>query len=234
MLSQPFWGVEMIVVYISLAVAVAGLLLICAGISRLRHRRDPRRLWSLLLSGCGAVCMVGALAVALLGANLQSYVRLRGDALVATISVRAQYPLPKTYSVTVRRFDGVTRATTCILQGDELGLSGRLQDWHSWTVLLGLGPTYSLDRAVSRFYHFLTPHPGVQPITACTIAPKRPMIDVFLPASLQAWLIRRALAHERSLRPARYAPLSDGMVYDVMLTVQGLKIVPRGAPQQAV
>ena len=132
-----------------LAVAALGFLFFLGGAGHMMRGRAGRA--GLGLGGGGALT-IGGLAVGLFGLNLQSYSRLTYEAPVAEVSVHAQNPAQKLYTVTVHRLDGSDRNTTCTLQGDEWLLSGRVQKWQAWANEIGLNATYSLDQISNMYF----------------------------------------------------------------------------------
>lgn len=212
----------MVLVYIASAAALIGMVLVILS----QQRKALAGRWKRLGLGLGGIMLflAGAFFI-LMGLNIRPYIPLTGQRTIATVRIRTLYPVAKTYSVTILRHDGAKANTTCILQGDEMGLSGRAQVWRNWTALFGHAHTYVLDRAVSRYYHFIPPHIGAEPITSCTITPKRPKIDYFMPGALMDGMIDMIIAHQRPIRPLSYVPLEDGATYDMVMTPEG--IVPR-------
>lgn len=221
----------MILVYLALAAALIGVVMMILSQQHVAISRHHRKYY---LLGGGLLLIICSLFVALLGLNIQNYTPFDEDPIIATVSVRALYPVAKTYSVTITRHGSSERTTTCILQGDEMGLSGRAQYWRNWTSLVGHQSTYALDRAVSRYFHFMPPRLGAEPITSCTISPRKPKIAYFLPGTLIRWVTDLVIAHQRPLRPLSFVPLIDGAVYDMEITPQGIIPHPRVIRMQAV
>jgi hypothetical protein len=206
---------------VPLVVAGLGFLFFLAGAGHLFHGRAARA--GLGLGGGGAITIAG-LAAGLLGLNLQSYSRLTYEAPVAEVSIHAQTPAQKFYSVTVRRLDGTGRSTTCILQGDEWLLTGRVQKWKAWANELGLNATYTLDQLNNKY--FSAREANGRPITSCDIVGPAPVVNQFLPESWVKWLIGHALVREREFGSANYMPLADGAVYKVVITQMGFNAEP--------
>jgi hypothetical protein len=206
---------------VPLVVAGLGFLIFLAGTGHLLHGRAARA--GLGLGGGGAITIAG-LAAGLLGLNLQSYSRLTYEAPVAEISIHAQNPVEKLYTVAVHRLDGTNRTTTCTLQGDEWLLSGRVQKWKAWANELGLNATYTLDQ-ISNMYNSAREANG-KPIMACDINGPRPEVNQYLPESWVKWLMDHALVQDRHFGSANFMPLADGAVYKVVITQMGFNAEP--------
>lgn len=206
---------------VPLIVAGLGFLFFLAGAGHLLHGRAARA--GLGLGGGGAIT-IGGLAAGLLGLNLQSYSRLTYEAPVAEISIHTQNPVEKLYAVAVHRLDGTDRTTTCILQGDEWLLSGRVQKWQAWANELGLNATYTLDQ-ISNMYYSAREASG-KPIMACDINGPQPEVNQYLPESWVKWLMDHALVQDRHFGSANFMPLADGAVYKVVITQMGFNAEP--------
>jgi hypothetical protein len=206
---------------VPLVVAGLGFLFFLGGAGHLFHGRAGRA--GLGLGGGGAITIAG-LAAGLLGLNLQSYSRLTYEAPVAEISIHAQNPAEKLYSVAVHRLDGTDRTTICRLQGDEWMLSGRVQKWKAWANELGLNATYTLDQLSNKYVS--AREANGKPITACDIVGPPPEINQFLPDSWVKWLISHALVQDRNFGSANYMPLADGAIYKVVITQSGFNAEP--------
>jgi hypothetical protein len=206
---------------VPLVVAGLGFLFFLAGAGHLFHGRAARA--GLGLGGGGAIT-IGGLAAGLLGLNLQSYSRLTYEAPVAEISIHAQNPAEKLYTVAVHRLDGTDRTTTCNLRGDEWLLGGRVQKWQAWANELGLNATYTLDQ-ISNMYYSAREASG-KPITACDINGPAPEVNQYLPESWVKWLMDHALVQDRHFGSANYMPLADGAVYKVVITQMGFNAEP--------
>jgi len=214
---------------VPLVVAGLGFLFFLAGAGHLFRGRAAKG--SLGLAGGGAITIAG-LAAGLFGLNLQSYSRLTYEAPVAEVSIHAQSPAKKFYTVSVHRLDGTDRTTTCTLQGDEWMLSGRVQKWKAWANELGLNTTYTLDQ-ISNKYSSAREANG-RPITACDIVGPPPEINQFLPDSWVKWLIGHALVRDREFGSANYMPLADGAVYKIVVTQDAFNAEPvNGAATRA-
>jgi hypothetical protein len=206
---------------VPLVVAGLGFLFFLAGAGHLFHGRAARAGVGL---GGGGVITIAGLAAGLLGLNLQSYSRLTYEAPVAEISIHAQKPAERLYTVAVHRLDGTDRTTNCTLQGDEWLLSGRVQKWKAWANELGLNATYTLNQ-ISNMYYSAREASG-KPIMACDINGPLPQVNQYLPESWVKWLMDHALVQDRRFGSANYMPLADGAVYKVVITQMGFNAEP--------
>ncbi len=206
---------------VPLAVAGVGFLLFLAGIGHLVRGRAARA--GIGLAGGGTATVAGLVA-GFIGLNMQSYARLTYEAPVAEISIRADNPAQKLYTVSVHRLDGSNRSETCTLQGDEWLLSGRVQKWKPWANELGLNATYTLNQ-ISNMYYSAEEANG-KPITACDITGPAPKVNQYLPEAWVNWLIQHMLVQDRRFGSANYMPLADGAVYRVVITQFGFNAEP--------
>jgi hypothetical protein len=208
-------------IYAPLAAAILGFLVFLAGVTHLLRGRLGRGGIGLALGG---IVTIAGLAVGLVGLNLQTYARLTFEAPVAEVSVKSLYPVEKTYSVTVKRLDGVKLTTSCIIQGDEWVLSGRVQKWRAWATLLGLNATYTVEQMTNMY--FTAAAGNGKRITACDLRGPKPKVEQYLPGSLVAWLMDHTVAAERRFGSANFMPLADGAVYRVIITQSGFNAEP--------
>jgi hypothetical protein len=216
-----------------LVVGAAGVLIFLMGIGHLFGGRPLRGTGHFLAGGPLAV---GGLALGLLGLNTQTYSRLTHEGPVAEVSVRLIDRASDRFAVTIHRLDGSNRTQTCMLQGDDWVLSGRVQKWKAWANVLGLDATYSLDQ-ISNMYSSAARANG-KPITACDIDGPAPVIDQYLPDGWTRWLESRAYTVDRRFGSANYMPMADGAVYKVVITQSGFNAEPdndaAGAANNAV
>src|SRR6185437_6004076 len=138
-----FWWVA------PLAVAGFGALFVVLGVGSVfqgEHGRAGRR-----VIGGTAAAGIG-LVLSLLGLNTQLFTRLTHEGPVAEVRVKAIDPAQNRYLVTVHRLDGNIPDQSCLLQGDEWLISGRVQKWKAWANVLGLDATYSLDQLSNKYF----------------------------------------------------------------------------------
>ena len=204
-----------------LILAALGFIFFLDGAGHLLHGRPARGGLGL---GAGGAITIAGLTAGLFGLNLQSYSRLTYESPVAEVSVHADNPAAKLYSVTVHRLDGSNRVTKCKLQGDEWLFAGRVQKWQPWANEIGLNATYTLEQ-MSNMY-FSAGEANGKPITACDLKGPPPPINQFLPEAWVNWLVAHALVQDRRFGSANYMPLADGAEYKVVITQMGFNAEP--------
>jgi hypothetical protein len=202
-------------------VAVCGIALLLSGTGHLFRGRPVRAGGHLV---AGAPLAIIGLAASLLGLSAQTYARLTYENPVASVSVKLLDRDAQRYLVTVARQDGSNRKQSCMLQGDEWLLSGRVQKWKPWANVLGLDATYSLDQLSNKY--FTAERGNGKPITACDLEGPPPAIDKYVPPKWFAWLFARAYSVDRRFGSANYMPLADGAVYRVLITQSGFNAEP--------
>jgi hypothetical protein len=209
------------------AVAVLGALLLLRGVGHLGSGHVGK--------GGAHVAFGGALgaagfAIALLALNTQMYARLTNESQVADVIVKATDPAGSKYLVTVKRLDlsGVTQ--TCVLQGDEWIVEGRVQKWQPWANVVGLDSTYVLEQISNKY--FTAERGNGKPITACDLQGEKPQIDQYVPGGWLAWLAGHAYTEQRRFGSANYMPLADGAIYRVVMTQSGLNAQPSNEAAQ--
>ncbi len=212
-----------------LAALISGVVLVARGARVIGRGR--------LVSGgrgmaSGFIAVAAAFIAALVALNMQSYSRLTWEAPVAEVRVRAADPAQKLYDVTVARLDGSDTETSCLIQGDEWILGGRVQKWKPWANTLGMNATYELDQLANKYVD--AREANGKPITACDVSrPPHPML-ARLPADFRGWLSEVSLAEDRRFGSANYMPLADGAVYRVVITQSGFNAEAANAAAKAV
>lgn len=204
-----------------LAVGVFGVLVLFAGFGHLFSGNTGRAAGHFL--GGIPLAVVG-FAAGLLGLNTQTYSRLSHEGPVAEVSVKAVDAADLKYLVTVQRLDGSIPAQSCMLQGDEWLIAGRVQKWKPWANVLGLDATYSLDQLTNMY--FTASRGNGKPITACDLAGPVPAVDQYVPRGWLAWLADQSYTVDRRFGSANYMPLADGATYKVVITQSGFNAEP--------
>ena len=92
-----------------------------------------------------------------------------------------------------------------------------VQKWQPWMNILGLDSTYTLDQVANKY--FSAARGNGRRITACDLEGSPP---AWLPQGLTAWLMDRTQASQRHFGSAAYMPLTDGAIYRVVMTQNGL------------
>jgi hypothetical protein len=170
-----------------------------------------------LHAGSGVVLALTAFCAGLIVLCTQTYARLTAERPMAEVTVAALHPALQTYAITVRRLDGTNLVTSCTVQGDEWLMSAAVQKWRPWMNILGLDSTYTLDQVANKY--FSAARGNGRRITACDLEDSPP---AWLPHGLTTWLMDRAQASQRRFGSAVYMPLTDGAIYRVVMTQNGL------------
>ena len=197
-----------------LAVAVLAVILVFVALFHTARGRFGR---GGLHAGGGVVLGLVALCAGLIVLSTQSYARLTAERPVAEVTVAALHPALQTYQVTVRRLDATGLVTSCDVQGDEWLMSAAVQKWQPWMNILGLDSTYTLDQVANKY--FSAARGNGRRITACDLEGSPP---AWLPRGLAGWLMDQAEASQRHFGSAVYMPLTDGAIYRVIMTQNGL------------
>ena len=199
-----------------LAVAVLAVILLLLALFHTAHGRFGR---GGLHAGGSVVLGLAALCAGLLVLSTQTYARLTAERPVAEVTVAALHPALQTYQVTVRRLDETELVTTCTLQGDEWLMSAAVQKWQPWMNVLGLDSTYTLDQMANKY--FSAARGNGRRITACDLEGSPPG---WLPQGVTQWVMDHAQAQQRHFGSAVYMPLTDGAIYRVIMTQNGLNV----------
>lgn len=210
-----------ILVVAPLVIGVAGVFVFVLGIGHLFGGRPVTGSGHFL---AGAPLAIGGFALGLLGLNTQTFARLTHEGPVAEVSVRLIDRSTNEYAVTVHRLDGSDTTQTCILQGDDWMISGRVQKWKSWANVLGLNATYTLNQ-ISNMYSSAERGNG-KTITACDLNGPPPAVNQYVPPAWIAWLTKQSYTVDRKFGDANYMPMADGAVYRVIITQSGFNSEP--------
>jgi len=204
-----------------LAVAIAGVILLLAGIAHFFGGNlgsgSRRLMFGLPIAALG-------LAASLIALNTQTFARLSHEGDVAQVNVKAINPSDNLYQVTVKRLDGADTTTVCNIQGDEWMIGGRVQKWKPWANVIGLDSTYALDQVDNKY--FTAARGNGKMITACDLTGPEPAVNKVVPHSILYWLIDQSYTEQRRFGSASYMPLADGAEYKVIMTQSGLNAEP--------
>jgi hypothetical protein len=203
------------------AVAVLGVLVLLRGIGHMGGGEVGRG--GVHVAAGGALGAVG-FALALLALNTQMYARLTNESQVADVIVKAIDPANGKYLVTIKRLDLPSVTQTCVLQGDEWIIEGRVQKWRPWANVVGLDSTYVLEQIANKYY--TAERGNGKTITACDLKGDKPQVDQYVPGSWLSWLANHAYTEQRRFGSANYMPLADGAIYRVVMTQAGLNAQP--------
>jgi hypothetical protein len=129
----------------ALAGALAAILLL-AGLAALMRRRMYRALGGIF---SGGMILAAAVAVVLLGLDIQTYRRLTYERPIATIDLRQIGD--HRFEATIGQPPGSGQPQTYLLQGDEWRIEARVLKWKPWANVLGLDSRYRLVRLAGEF-----------------------------------------------------------------------------------
>ncbi|MEM5518614.1 hypothetical protein WNY37_16775 [Henriciella sp. AS95] len=206
---------------------VIGLMLTFAGLGRLMKLRVAAGGLRFLFGiGFLGVAGVGTFA----GLNLQTYQRLTYERPVAKITFSREAGVESGYRANIQLAEG-DRVTCfvdggteedCVLTGDEFSMGAQVITYKPMANIVGYDSVYRLEYVegrVSRRYNTAT----VTEATSNGLAlSKNPGLDVYTLAKEQG----NSMGMETQFGSAVYAPMADGLSYDVVMTQDALKLEP--------
>ena len=209
---------------------VVGLMLSFAGLGRLLKLR-------LAAGGLRFLFGIGFLGAAgigtFVGLNLQTYKRLTYERVVATISFDATPNAENTYSVTLELPDDETRIINEI-KGDQFALGAQVITFKPMSQMLGYDSVYRLDFLEGRYARRYTTASVSQATSTGIQLYENPGLDVYSLAKEQGGMFGIGTSHkDASFGSAVYAPMSDGLKYEVSITQTALVLRPANAAAQA-
>lgn len=205
---------------------VIGLMLSFAGLGRLMKLK-------LAAGGLRFLFGVGFLGAAgiatFVGLNLQTYKRLTYERVVATISFDKAPNVDDTYSVTLLLPEGEVR-TIDEIKGDEFSLGAQVITFKPMSQMLGYDSVYRLDFLEGRYSRRYNTA-GVSEATSTGIQLyENPGLDVYALAKEQGNQFGIGTAQkDASFGSAVYAPMGDGLEYEVSITQTALVLRPANA-----
>lgn len=209
---------------------VIGLMLSFAGLGRLMKLR-------LAAGGLRFLFGIGFLGAAgigtFVGLNLQTYKRLTYERIVATISFDQAPNTEDTYSVTLELPDDEVRIINEI-KGDQFSLGAQVITFKPMAQMLGYDSVYRLDFLEGRFARRFNTN-GVTEATSTGIQLyENPGLDVYALAREQGPRFGIGTSHrDASFGSAVYAPMGDGLKYEVSITQSALVLRPANPAAQA-
>ena len=208
---------------------VVGLLLSFAGLGRLMKLR-------LAAGGLRFILGVGFLGAAgvgtFVGLNLQTYKRLTYERVVATLSFDATPNAENTFSVTLELPDDEVRVIN-ELKGDQFALGAQVITFKPMSQMLGYDSVYRLDFLEGRFQRRYTTDGVTQATSTGIQLYENPGLDVYALADEQGGRFGIATSHrDASFGSAVYAPMADGLKYEVSMTQNALVLRPANAVAQ--
>lgn len=202
---------------------VIGLMLSFAGLGRLMKLR-------LAAGGLRFLFGIGFLGAAgigtFVGLNLQTYKRLTYERVVATISFDQAPNSEDTFSVTLDLPDDEARIINEI-KGDQFSLGAQVITYKPMAQMLGYDSVYRLDFLEGRYARRYSTN-GVSQATSTGIQLyENPGLDVYSLAKDQGSRFGIGTSHkDASFGSAVYAPMADGLEYEVSITQSALILRP--------
>lgn len=207
--------------YVAIGFALLGLVMLIAGLRRLRHRH--------IASGCmrciGALVPLAlAAALALVASNLYTYARLTEEREVARLTFHQVEP--QRFRATLETADG--RQARFMLAGDEWQLDARIIKWHSWATLAGMDTLYRLERLSGRYRDIRQ-----------ELGDERTVIELGGERGLDLWRAANDYPNWTPFVDARYGsatylPMADDARFEVRISATGLLARPMDARTESL
>ncbi|MCH2456833.1 MAG: hypothetical protein MK186_02165 [Henriciella sp.] len=210
---------------------VVGLMLTFAGLGRLFKLRIMAGALRFLF-GIG---FLGAAGIGtFLGLNLQTYERLTYERPVARVTFAAVGGEENAYRVNVDLaggddvtcFDPASEREPCVLNGDEFSLGARVITFEPMANMLGYDSVYRLEYMEGRMNRRYNTRSVSEATSNGLALSENPGLDVFALAREQG---ERVGVKGSQFGSAVYAPMADGLAYDIVITQQALKLEPANA-----
>lgn len=210
---------------------LVGLMLTFAGLGRLFKLR-------VMTGGLRFLFGIGFLGMAgigtFFGLNLQTYERLTYERPVARISFDAVAGEENAYRVdvdlaggeTITCFDPGDEGEPCILTGDEFSLGARVITFEPMANMLGYDSVYRLEYMEGRMNRRYNTSSVSEATSNGLALSDNPGLDVFALAREQG---NRVGVKGNQFGSAVYAPMEDGLAYDIIITQQALTVEPANA-----
>ena len=182
------------------------------------------------LFGIGFMGLAGIVTFA--GLNLQTYKRLTYEKVVATISFDKAPTAADTYTVTMLLPEGEVRKIDTVI-GDEFSLGAQVITFKPISQMLGYDSVYRLDFLEGRYaQRYNTAAVSSATSTGLQLY-DNPGLDVYALAKEQGKRFGIAAAQkDATFGSAVYAPMADGLEYEVSLTQSALVLRPSNAAAQ--
>jgi len=178
-------------------------------------------IWWILPGLAGVIGLM--LTFALAGLNLQTYQRLTYEQAVATVSFDKTPGADDTYSVTFVQ-TGTDDDTRVIggFKGDEFSLGAQVITFEPVSQLLGYNSVYRLDYLEGRYASRYNTASVSEATSVGIKLFENPGLDVHTLAGEEGQLgVKRA-----RFGSAVYAPMADGLKYDISITQTALVLKP--------
>lgn len=209
---------------------VVGLMLSFAGLGRLMKLR-------LAAGGLRFLFGIGFLGAAgigtFVGLNLQTYKRLTYERVVAEVSFDATPNTENTYSVTLTLPDDEIRIINEI-KGDQFALGAQVITFKPMSQMLGYDSVYRLDFLEGRYSRRYITEAVTEATSTGIQLYENPGLDVYALAKDQGGRFGFGTSQkDASFGSAVYAPMADGLKYEVSITQSALVLRPANPAAQA-
>jgi len=210
---------------------VVGLMLTFAGLGRLMKLR-------VAAGGIRFLFGVGFLGAAGIGTfaglNLQTYKRLTYERPVAQVTFDAVAGEAGAYRVNVALAEGDSfqclaanaSRSDCIVRGDEFSMGARVITFEPMANMLGYDSVYRLEYMEGRMNRRYNTSSVSEATSNGLALSENPGLDVFALAREQG---ERVGVKGSQFGSAVYAPMADGLAYDIVITQQALRLEPANA-----
>ncbi len=196
------------------AVGVLGLVILMTGLARFMKLKVATGTTRTL---GGGMLLAGALVLALIGVNLQTYSRLNSERSVAIVDLTLIEP--QYYQAQVK-FADRENFENFDIRGDEIAFQARVIKWTRWANIVGYDSIFRLDRLQGQYTSV-----AEEVKKPRTVYPVRnePGIDAFELVRNRGGWIKAVDAYYGS---ATYVPMVDGASYEIIMTQTGLMTRP--------
>lgn len=209
---------------------VIGLMLSFAGLGRLMKLNIAAGALRFIF-GVGFLGLAGVVTLA--GLNMQTFKRLTYERVVANISFDKAPGVDDTYSVKMLLPEGEVREIAEI-KGDEFSLGAQVLTFKPMAQMLGYDSVYRLDFLEGRYARRYNTNSVTEATSTGIQLYENPGLDVFALAKEQSGKFGISTAHkDTNFGSAVYAPMGDGLEYEVSLTQDALVLRPANAAATA-
>lgn len=214
---------------------VIGLVLSFAGLGRLMKLR-------LMAGGLRFLFGIGFLGAAgigtFMGLNLQTYQRLTYEQPVVKVSFDASPNEDDTYTVTLETLKEAEENEVRVIgdiRGDEFSLGAQVITFKPMAQMLGYDSVYRLEYLEGRYSRRYNTEEVSEATSTGIQLYENPGLDVFALAKEQGERIGIGTSHkDASFGSAVYAPMADGLEYEVSMTQTALVLRPLNASARAI
>lgn len=202
---------------------VIGLMLSFAGIGRLMKLKLAAG-GVRFLFGIGFLGLAGVVTLA--GLNLQTFKRLTYERVVANISFDKAPNVDDTYTATLVLAEGEVRSHE--IKGDEFSLGAQVITFKPVAQMLGYDSVYRLDYLEGRYANRYNTAAVSEAVSTGIKLFENPGLDVYTFAKEQGDRFGISSANkDAQFGSAVYAPMADGLEYEVSITQTALILRPK-------